>query len=91
MENILKLGRKIIPKKLFHAAQPMYHFLLAFVGAIYYRFPSRKIFIVGVTGTKGKTTVTEIINEILEDQDKTRGWLKSSLFCFFWPFLAIKF
>lgn len=67
MEKLLQIGRKIIPKKIFKMCQPAYHFLLAFVGAVYYRFPSRKIFIVGVTGTKGKTSVTEIINKILEE------------------------
>ncbi|MFQ5661927.1 MAG: Mur ligase family protein [Candidatus Paceibacteria bacterium] len=66
MEKILEIGRKIIPTKIFRALQPAYHYLLAFFGALYYRFPSRKIFVVGVTGTKGKTTVTEIINKILE-------------------------
>ena len=67
METILKIGRKIIPKNVFKALQPVYHFLLVFAGAIYYKFPSRKIFIVGVTGTKGKTSVTELINEILTE------------------------
>lgn len=66
-EKILKIGRKIIPKKVFRACQPVYHFLLALAGALYYRFPSRKIFVVVVIGTKGKTTVTEIINKILEE------------------------
>ncbi len=36
------------------------------LGAIVYRFPSKKIFVIGVTGTKGKTTVTELINAGLE-------------------------
>lgn len=67
MENILKFGKKIIPRKVFKTLQPAYHFLLAFFGAIYYKFPSQKIFIVAVTGTKGKTTVTEIINAILNE------------------------
>jgi UDP-N-acetylmuramoyl-L-alanyl-D-glutamate--2,6-diaminopimelate ligase len=67
METILNIGRKIIPQKVFKTMQPMYHFLLALAGAIYYKFPSKKIFVVAVTGTKGKTTVTELINEILNE------------------------
>ncbi|MBL7045117.1 MAG: UDP-N-acetylmuramoyl-L-alanyl-D-glutamate--2,6-diaminopimelate ligase [Parcubacteria group bacterium] len=67
METILNIGRKIIPKKIFQTAQPVYHFLLALSGAFYYKFPSQKIFVVAVTGTKGKTSVTEMINEILNE------------------------
>lgn len=67
METLLNIGRKIIPKRIFEVAQPVYHFLLAFAGALYYKFPSRKIFVVAVTGTKGKTSVTELINEILNE------------------------
>jgi len=67
MEKLLNIGRKIIPKSIFKKAQPVYHYLLALAGAFYYKFPSRKIFIVAVTGTKGKTSVTELINEILNE------------------------
>ncbi len=66
MEKILKIGRKIIPKKIFKAAQPIYHYLLAFVGAIIYKFPGKKILVIGVTGTKGKSTTTEMVNAIFE-------------------------
>ncbi len=67
LETFLSFGRKIIPKKLFRTGQPIYHWLLSFLAAVIYRFPSRKIFIVGVTGTKGKTTTIEIINAIMEE------------------------
>lgn len=67
LEKILSLGRKIIPKKIFRAAQPIYHFCLAFLGAIVYRFPGKKIAVIGVTGTKGKSSTTEIVNAILEE------------------------
>lgn len=63
----MRIGRKIIPKKIFKAGQPAYHWLLAFVAALIYRFPSRKIFVLGVTGTKGKTSTIEIINVILAE------------------------
>lgn len=59
--------KKIIPAPLFHLFQPAYHFLLAFVGALKSGFPSRKIHVVGITGTKGKTTTTELVNAILEE------------------------
>ena len=66
-ETILRFAKKIIPKRLFLRLQPAYHFLLAFVAALIYRFPSRHIKIVIITGTKGKTSTTEIVNAILEE------------------------
>lgn len=44
----------------------LYHYFLSFLGNLIYFFPSKKIFIFGVTGTKGKSTTLEIINFVLE-------------------------
>ena len=70
LEKILRVGRKIIPHKIFKLAQPIYHFKLALLGAIIYRFPARKLTVIGVTGTKGKSTITELVNAILEVDGK---------------------
>lgn len=70
LENILNFGRKIIPKRIFKATQPIYHYLLSIAGAILYRFPAKSIKVIGVTGTKGKSTTTEIVNAILEQSGK---------------------
>lgn len=43
------------------------HLLEAIIAAFYYRFPARKLVIVGVTGTDGKTTTTNLIYHILTE------------------------
>jgi UDP-N-acetylmuramoyl-L-alanyl-D-glutamate--2,6-diaminopimelate ligase len=55
--------RKITPPFLLS----LYHFILALFGAILYGFPSRYLKVIGVTGTNGKTTTTEMIFKILEE------------------------
>ncbi|MBI2098009.1 MAG: UDP-N-acetylmuramyl-tripeptide synthetase [Candidatus Vogelbacteria bacterium] len=44
----------------------LYHYLWAAAAAVWHRFPSRQIFVLGVTGTKGKTTTIELVAAILE-------------------------
>lgn len=43
-----------------------YHFALAYLAALLYHFPSRKIAVVAVTGTKGKSSTIEYLNAIAE-------------------------
>ena len=45
----------------------IYHWLWTFGSAIFYRFPARQIKVIAVTGTKGKSSTTEILNTILEE------------------------
>lgn len=40
---------------------------------IFYEFPSKELFLVGVTGTNGKTTVTHLIENIFEHANKFCG------------------
>lgn len=54
-----------------------YHFVLSFLGALIYRFPSKNIKVIGVTGTKGKTSVVELVSRILEEAGYTTALIDS--------------
>ncbi len=58
-------------------ADKMYHFLLSFSGAVRYGFPSRRIKVIGITGTKGKTTTTTLVAALLAAAGKKTALLSS--------------
>ncbi len=49
--------KKLIPKFLLN----WYHWLLPYIGAVIYGFPSKKMVVIGVVGTRGKTTTAKFI------------------------------
>ena len=65
--NVRKIVKTIIPKNLFSAIEPAGHTLEAMIMAARYGFPARKMKIIGVTGTNGKTTTTFYIQRMLHE------------------------
>jgi len=55
----------------------IYHLLRAFLACIYFGFPSKKLTIIGVTGTDGKTTTSHMIYEILKSAGKKVSLISS--------------
>lgn len=55
--------KKLIPSFLLD----WYYLTLPFLGAVLYRFPSKKLKVIGVTGTNGKSTVVLMAAKVLEE------------------------
>ena len=68
MSRILTSLKSLLPESLLNIIRPIYHFSLAYLADLWYRSPSQDIFIIAVTGTKGKSTVTELVTRILETE-----------------------
>lgn len=47
-----------------------YHLFQAFLANVIYGFPTRKLKVIGITGTNGKTTTTQMVTRILEEAGK---------------------
>ena len=68
--RLKSLIKKIIPDFLLSS----YHYFLSWIGAFLYGFPSRKMTVIGVTGTSGKSTVVELCANIFQEAlQQTQG------------------
>lgn len=72
--------KRLIPIGLFRRLQPAYHFLMGYLAALYYRFPSRQLLLIGVTGTTGKTSTVYLIARILQANGYKSGYTSTAQF-----------
>jgi len=72
--------KRLIPISIFRRLQPIYHFFLSYLAALYYRFPSRQLLIIGVTGTTGKTSTVYFISKLLSANGYKCGYTSTAQF-----------
>ena len=51
-----------------------YHFLMAHAAAFVYRYPSRRMTVIGVTGTNGKSSTVQLVGQLLMARGHAVGW-----------------
>ncbi len=59
----------------------VYHRLLSLIGAAVFGFPSRRMLVIGVTGTTGKSTVVELLAAVFRAAGKRVGVSSTVRFC----------
>lgn len=63
--KLIKFFKKLIPQGLKKNA--FLRKTIALIASLYFRFPGKKLLLIGVTGTTGKSTTTFMIKSILEE------------------------
>lgn len=67
MPSFRKIVKFFIPSGLFKKIEPFGHLLESILMSALYGFPARKVRVIGVTGTNGKTTTSFMIHRLLHE------------------------
>lgn len=62
---IVRLLKRILPHSVVRPFLPLYHRIIGWFFALIYGFPARRMTVIGVTGTKGKSSVCDMLYSVL--------------------------
>jgi UDP-N-acetylmuramoyl-L-alanyl-D-glutamate--2,6-diaminopimelate ligase len=78
METFKTFVKKFIPNFMLKKIRPVWHGFLAFIAAARFGFPSQSMVVIGITGTAGKTTTTQMLAAILNAAGKRTGFITTA-------------
>ncbi|MFZ1720203.1 MAG: UDP-N-acetylmuramoyl-L-alanyl-D-glutamate--2,6-diaminopimelate ligase [Candidatus Moraniibacteriota bacterium] len=67
MNNAIHLLKQLIPQGMKNI---LWHLPMAVFAVVWFRFPARKLKVIGITGTNGKTATTQLVTKILQAAGK---------------------
>ena len=67
MNSLKSFIQNLLPRSVYRAILAPYHVAWSFFSALRYGFPAKKLVVIGVTGTKGKSSVSEMLTAGLEE------------------------
>lgn len=70
--------KKAIPET--HPLRLLFHRSKAFVAALRYGFPARRLYVIGITGTDGKTTTVGMLAHVLQKSGRETAALSTAFF-----------
>ncbi|PIR96426.1 MAG: hypothetical protein COT92_01185, partial [Candidatus Doudnabacteria bacterium CG10_big_fil_rev_8_21_14_0_10_42_18] len=74
------LKKYVIPDRLLTALRPFYHGFMAILASVYYGNPSSQMKVIGVTGTTGKSTSSQILAHLLNNSGRKCGYITTVSF-----------
>ena len=80
INHIVRFLKKVVPEPVVALFRKPYHAALALLMAASYGFPARQLTVIGITGTKGKSTAAEMLFATLRESGKKTALLSTIRF-----------
>lgn len=80
VDRVVHILKMVVPEPVVALFRPLYHRALASIMALAYGYPAKRLTVIGVTGTKGKSTVAEMLFAILRASGKKVALLSTIRF-----------